>query len=127
MSDIPIKAITAMSAITTYTLVEYQPHLLLSSRPSYLGTFSQLWVLGLILFAIWKVIVWPKFVSPLRHVPGPSGGSWWNGQFPTILAKPTGTPMIEWYVRPYPTYPSPQFNISPKGSTPYQMKASFVT
>ncbi|TVY21339.1 Cytochrome P450 monooxygenase FUM15 [Lachnellula arida] len=96
MSNVPVKAITAVSAVATYILVEHQPGLLLFSRPSYLGTFSQLFIVGFMLFAVWRVILWPKFVSPLRHLPGPSGGSWWNGQFPDILARPTGIPMIEW-------------------------------
>jgi hypothetical protein len=98
MSEILWKAITAISAGASYILVQHQPHLLPFSRPSYLGTFSQLWVLQLLVFGIWRVFIWPYFVSPLRHIPGPKGGSWWNGQFPVILAKPTGIPMIEWYV-----------------------------
>ncbi|TVY41649.1 Cytochrome P450 monooxygenase [Lachnellula occidentalis] len=96
MSSVPIKAITAVSAVATYILVEHQPKLLLFSRPSYLGTFSQLCIVGFMMLAVWRVIIWPKFVSPLRHIPGPSGGSWWNGQFADILARPTGIPMIEW-------------------------------
>jgi len=101
MSNIQTKAITVVSAVATYILVEHQPHLLLSSRPSYLGTFSQICILWFIVYAIWRVVAWPKFISPLRHVPGPSGGSWWNGQFASILAKPTGIPMIEWYAWAY--------------------------
>ncbi|TVY37039.1 Cytochrome P450 monooxygenase [Lachnellula subtilissima] len=96
MSTVPIKAIAAVSAVACYILVNHQPQLLLFSRPSYLGTFSQLCTVGFMIFAVWRVILWPKFVSPLRHLPGPSGGSWWNGQFPDILARPTGVPMIEW-------------------------------
>ena len=96
MTDIPFKALTALSALSTYVLVEHQPNLLLFSKPSYAGTFVQVWFLQFWLWAFWRVIIWPKFFSPLRHLPGPKGGSWWNGQWASISAEPTGAPMIDW-------------------------------
>ncbi|TVY62299.1 Cytochrome P450 monooxygenase FUM15, partial [Lachnellula suecica] len=96
MSDLPWKSLTTVSALATYVLVEHQSHLLLFSRPSYLGTFCQLWSFGFLVFAFWKVVIYHRFISPLRHIPTAKGGSWWNGHFGTILAKPTGIPQLEW-------------------------------
>lgn len=98
MTDVPVKAFTALSALSTYVLVDYLPNLLLFSRPTYVGTFVQLWVLQFFLWGFWKVIIWPKYLSPLRRIPGPPAGSWWNGNFPEISAKPSGIPMQNWSV-----------------------------
>lgn len=96
MTDIPFKGLTALSALATYILVEHQPSLLLSSSPSYAGTFAQAWLLTFWLWAVWRVLLYPKFFSPLRHLPSPPGGSWWNGHFARISAEPTGAPMLDW-------------------------------
>ncbi|CZR50970.1 related to isotrichodermin C-15 hydroxylase (cytochrome P-450 monooxygenase CYP65A1) [Phialocephala subalpina] len=96
MSDIPFKAMTALSAVSSFVLVGYRPDLLLSRRPSYIGTFMFIWLLSFSAWAFWKIILFPKFFSPLRHLPMPKGGSWWNGHFKEISAKTTGDPQIEW-------------------------------
>ena len=96
MSGIPFKAVTAMSALSSYTIVAYEPQLLLFSRPSYVGTFFQFWILYFGGWCFWAIILYPKFFSPLRHLPEPKGGSWWNGHFGQISALPTGAPMVEW-------------------------------
>lgn len=97
MSGFPLKSLTAVSAISSYILVGHYPGLLLFSRPSYLGTFLQFWVLGFLGWCFWIIILYPKFFSPLRYLPEPKGGSWWNGHFAQISALPTGAPMVEWY------------------------------
>ena len=96
MSDIPLKALAALSALTTYVFVGHLPNALPFSKPSYLGTFVGVFSLQFSLWALWRVILYPKFFSPLRHLPTPSGGSWWNGQFARIQAEPTGAPMMDW-------------------------------
>jgi hypothetical protein len=96
MSSLPFKSMTALSAVSSFVLVGYRPDLLLSSRPTYIGTFVLLWILSFFGWAFWKVILYPKYFSPLRHLPMPKGGSWWNGHFKEISAKPTGEPQIEW-------------------------------
>jgi hypothetical protein len=45
---------------------------------------------------VWAVILYPKFFSPLRHLPGPTGGSWWNGQNERLWSEVNGGPMIDW-------------------------------
>jgi hypothetical protein len=96
MSDIPFKTVTAFSAVCSFVIVGYKPELLLFLRPSYIGTFVQFWVLSFVSWCFWKIILFPKFFSPLRYLPQPTGGSWWNGHFGQISALPTGAPMIEW-------------------------------
>lgn len=96
MSSLPFKSMTALSAVSSFVLVGYRPGFLLSSRPTYIGTFVLFWILSFLGWAFWIVILYPKYFSPLRHLPMPKGGSWWNGHFKEISAKPTGAPQIEW-------------------------------
>ena len=96
MSAVPYRALAAIPAVSTYLLVAHKPDLLLSSRPTYLGTYVQLFIIELITWAFWAVLLYPRFFSPLRHLPMPAGGSWWNGQRQTIAENPSGKPMIEW-------------------------------
>jgi len=91
---------TISSAVAAYVLVAHLPNVLLFSRPSYLGTFIQLWILEFAVWAFHAVILYPKFLSPLRSLPAPKGDSWWNGQFGRIKAEASGAPMREWYVTP---------------------------
>ncbi|KAI9053519.1 hypothetical protein LZ554_002474 [Drepanopeziza brunnea f. sp. 'monogermtubi'] len=96
MSGLPFRPVTVSSALGSVYLVRCRPDLLLFSRPSYVGTFVQLWVLSFSLWAFYKIVLYPKFFSPLRHFPTPPGGSWWNGHFDQIKANPTGAPQINW-------------------------------
>ncbi|KAH8815210.1 cytochrome P450 monooxygenase-like protein [Xylogone sp. PMI_703] len=96
MTMLPFKAITALAAVSSYVLVAHKPDVLLFSKPSYIGTFLQLWTVQLLGYAFWKVILWPKIFSPLRGLPEPTGNSWWNGQYARISAEPTGVPMTDW-------------------------------
>jgi len=96
MSDFPLKIVTGASALFSYVLVGHFPELLLFSRPSFIGTFIQFWVLSFLGWCFWKIILYPWFFSPLRYLPEPAGGSWWNGHFAQISALPSGGPMVDW-------------------------------
>lgn len=96
MADIPFRALAVIPAITTYFLVDHKPDLLLFSQPTYLGTYVQLFVIGVIAWAFWAVLLYPRFVSPMRHLPMPAGGSWWNGHWKAITENASGKPMIKW-------------------------------
>lgn len=95
---------SAASAVGAYTLVSHFPKALFFSRPSYLGTFVQLCILQLVAWAFYEVLLYPKFLSSLRHLPAPTGDSWWNGQFGKISAEASGKPMREWQVQLPSTY-----------------------
>lgn len=58
--------------------------------------FVKIWLLEFFGWAVWTVVLYPKFFSPLRGLPGPKGNSFFMGQTRKILALPTGTPLLEW-------------------------------
>ena len=91
---------TALSAAGAYFLVAHVPNVLLFSNPSYFGTFVQLFILQFAAWVLYEVILYPKYLSPLRHLPAPTGDSWWNGQFGRIKKEASGKPMREWYIFP---------------------------
>src|SRR5579871_5755581 len=66
-----LQIVTAIAATTSYTLIHFKPEVLLVSKPAFLGTFAKLWLLGFLAWAFWKVILYPKYLSPLRHLPSP--------------------------------------------------------
>lgn len=87
------RPLTAAAAVIAYTLVARQTEWSLSG---FLGTFCGLWLSGVFLWVVWTVILYPKLFSPLRHLPSPPGGSFWNGHFDAINKHPTGIPMRDW-------------------------------
>ncbi|KAG8414744.1 hypothetical protein J3459_014105 [Metarhizium acridum] len=44
----------------------------------------------------WRIIVYPRFFSPLRHLPHPDDGHWLWDQTMRILKEPTGIPLRYW-------------------------------
>jgi len=62
----------------------------------FLTTFAVIWGAEVLAWATWVVILYPKFFSPLRGLPEPSGNSWFMGQWKSIVALPTGGPMMNW-------------------------------
>ncbi|KAH6608737.1 isotrichodermin c-15 hydroxylase cytochrome p-450 monooxygenase cyp65a1 [Trichoderma cornu-damae] len=62
-----------------------------SMRAAAVLLFSQLLVYG-----IWAVILYPRFFSPLRHLPTARNGHWLLGHGREILAAKPGVPMREW-------------------------------
>ncbi|KAH7175310.1 cytochrome P450 [Dactylonectria macrodidyma] len=66
------------------------------SKSSLLGSFVALWLLGFTLWGVWVVWVYPLLLSPLRHLPEPSGNHWMMGQWFRIIREPSGMPMREW-------------------------------
>ncbi|KAI2471041.1 cytochrome P450 [Annulohypoxylon bovei var. microspora] len=83
-----------ISVLSSYLIVSRQPGW---TKSQLFGTYVALWSLqAFIYYGIWRVILYPKFFSPLRGLPHPTSGSWLMGQFKDISAKPTGVPMREW-------------------------------
>ena len=92
----PVTKFAATAAAGSYVLVTKLPQYLLFSNPSYLGTFTQLFLLQLVSWAFYKVILWPHYMSPLIGLPEPAGGSFWNGQWKRISSEITGAPALDW-------------------------------
>lgn len=85
------------SLLFSYLSVSYTPqYLFWSSSPSYTGTFFLTFFTQLLCKLFYKVVLYPHFLSPLRHLPSPSGASWWNGHQEQILAQSSGNPQIDW-------------------------------
>lgn len=92
--DVPLKQVTAAAAATAYVATstlaqEWTPS-------AFLGHLAGSWILCFACWLFWTVILYPKFFSPLIGLPEPKNPSWINGQYSTILAQPTGWPMLEW-------------------------------
>ena len=62
----------------------------------FLGLSSALWLFQAFAWAVYAVLIRPKFLSPLRHLPQPKNSHWLLGQGPKIFRDPPGIPMREW-------------------------------
>ncbi|GAP84807.1 putative cytochrome p450 97b3 [Rosellinia necatrix] len=89
----PWRGFFASSLAASYLLVSQQSHWW---KPRFVSSFFLAWAFQTFAWTVWVVILWPKLFSPLRSLPEPAGGSWWNGHFKRILAEPSGIPMREW-------------------------------
>ncbi|KAI1416795.1 cytochrome P450 [Hypoxylon sp. FL1857] len=87
------RIITVISLLSSYLIVSLQPEW---SRLQLLGAFVATWSLQAFLVYTWRIVLYPKFFSPLRDLPEPKGGSWLMGQFKEIRTRPSGIPMREW-------------------------------
>ncbi|KAI5868307.1 cytochrome P450 [Durotheca rogersii] len=93
MAILSWRAVTVISLVTSYLDSFFQPSW---SKSRLFGVFVGAWAFQFLLYAAWKVILWPKVFSPLRHLPQPKGNTFWLGHFGKIKAEPTGIPMREW-------------------------------
>jgi hypothetical protein len=93
----PLNRITLFSAgaATSLTVLE-----ILADKPwsasYFLKIFAGSFVASVFGWAAYTVFLYPKFFSPLRHLPGPKDDHWLLGQYPRIAAEPTGIPQIDW-------------------------------
>ncbi|KAI1328366.1 cytochrome P450 [Xylariaceae sp. FL0255] len=89
----PWRQIAAGSLVASWFLVVHQSNWW---KLHYISTFFSAFVFQSALWSFYAVVLYPYFLSPLRHLPEPKGGSWWNGQFSRISNEPTGIPMRDW-------------------------------
>ena len=82
------------SVITSVLILTLAPEL--SIRHSYLLTAATTFMVQCFLYLFYSIVLFPRFFSPLRHLPGPTGGSFFNGQWTTITSQPTGIPLRQW-------------------------------
>lgn len=83
-------AVTAIALVYAYFVTSSK------SVSGFLGNFLAAWAVQFLGFAIWAVILYPKFFSPLVGLPEPSGNAWFMGQWKRIVAERPGGPMLEW-------------------------------
>ncbi|KAL9098999.1 MAG: hypothetical protein Q9163_005435 [Psora crenata] len=92
--DFPWTPMALASAGGSIVLVQFTPTY--SKHESHIQTFSLLFVFCVICIALYRVILYPYLFSPLRHLPSPPGGSFWNGHFKRISNEPSGVPQQDW-------------------------------
>ncbi|KAL8799600.1 MAG: hypothetical protein Q9182_005776 [Xanthomendoza sp. 2 TL-2023] len=91
----PIKRLaTLMSIIGAFAILRLSPQW--SINQSFLPTFLALLTFQFTVLFAWNVILYPKYLSPLRHLPEPAGNALFMGQFVTIRTEATGSPQQRW-------------------------------
>lgn len=91
MASIP--QLLGVSGLTSVLLRLYAP-------PAYhYGIVSVGLAIFIALFLLqitWSVIIYPKFLSPLRHLPTPADNAFFTGQTKKVYREAGGRPMREW-------------------------------
>lgn len=88
----PTKQFLASSALGSVLLTRYAPQY---SIGYFLAGFVFL-TLQLLGWLTWVVVLYPKLVSPLRHLPQPDDATFFMGSSARIFKEPSGIPMREW-------------------------------
>ncbi|KAL9585650.1 MAG: hypothetical protein Q9212_001387 [Teloschistes hypoglaucus] len=92
--DIPWTAISLSSFLISTVSIRVVPQYVPTT--SYLGTFLLLFSLQLAVAQAYRMILWPFFLTPLRHLPTPKGATWYNGHAAPIIREPSAAPMARW-------------------------------
>ena len=82
------------SLLTSAALVRLAPEY--SIRDSYFWTAIVLFFSQWLVYGTYAIVIYPRFISPLRHLPSPPGGSFFNGQWWAITMESSGVPMRRW-------------------------------
>ncbi|KAL8736801.1 MAG: hypothetical protein Q9166_000167 [cf. Caloplaca sp. 2 TL-2023] len=91
----PVKRLlTLISIFGASSLVKLLPQW--SINASFLPTFLALLSLQFTVLFAWNVVLYPKYFSPLRHLPEPAGNALFMGQFAAVRIEPTGKPQQRW-------------------------------
>ncbi|RIA97841.1 cytochrome P450 [Glomus cerebriforme] len=53
-------------------------------------------ILGVIGWIIYKIYIWPCYISPLRKIPGPPSENPFYGNLKTLLKEESGEPQLRW-------------------------------
>lgn len=92
----------SVSALVTSALIYY--YLVLDRRtpyflnqPLFYVLYVAVWTLHVAANMFYGIIIWPKYLSPLRHLPEPTEGrSWWNGYGKKAFLGAKGEPIAQW-------------------------------
>ncbi|KAL9621780.1 MAG: hypothetical protein Q9160_003752 [Pyrenula sp. 1 TL-2023] len=82
------------AAVGSFALIQFAPQYSVSN--SVVWTAVSIFILESLAYELYDVIIYPKFLSPLRHLPQPGGASFILGHFGKIRRDPAGTPQREW-------------------------------
>jgi hypothetical protein len=63
--------------------------------PQYSIGIVALFFIQFTLYASYNILLYPRFFSPIRHLPAPAGGGFW-AQTKQVVAEPSGHPQRQW-------------------------------
>jgi hypothetical protein len=66
--NVPIKQLILSSVCGSF-LMHYLP--VAQENPRYKSVTVALFCLQFLIWAVWRIFIYPKYMSPLRHLPGP--------------------------------------------------------
>ncbi|KAH5466538.1 hypothetical protein HBI22_180030 [Parastagonospora nodorum] len=92
---IPKRALFLSSCALTFFASRYAPNVAFFPR-SYCWNIASLFVIQVFAQWGWQIVVYPLFLSPLRHLPQPPNGHILLGHFRRIFKDPTGEPQRDW-------------------------------
>lgn len=55
-----------------------------------------IFLLQFVVLTFFNVVVYPRYISALRHIPEPSDGHFFTGQTRRVLREPSGVPHRDW-------------------------------
>ncbi|KAI1748170.1 cytochrome P450 [Xylaria castorea] len=89
MVGISFKTVSAFAVTLSYPLSKI-------GESTYSSIFFRLYPICLLLWAVYRFILYPNIFSPLRHIPTVDGNSWWSRQSLRLMAEPRGVPQSDW-------------------------------
>ncbi|KAI1172264.1 cytochrome P450 [Nemania sp. FL0916] len=66
---------------------------------NFMTTFYQVYAIYLLLWALYRFLLYPNLFSPLRHLPTVDGNAWWSRESLRLLSEPRGIPESDWVNR----------------------------
>ncbi|GAM88387.1 hypothetical protein ANO11243_064200 [Dothideomycetidae sp. 11243] len=88
------KQLLGFSAVASYGINHYATQLAI--KQSFFLTALVVFLSLAFPKILYKAFIFPNFISPIRHLPGPSNPHWLFGHGLKIIRDPTGVPMREW-------------------------------
>ncbi|KAI0972143.1 cytochrome P450 [Xylaria arbuscula] len=89
MPDISFAAVFAFSLSLSYPLTK-------ASDSTYPSIFFRVYSASLILWTVYRFLLYPNLFSPLRNIPTVDGNAWWSRQSMRIITETKGIPQSDW-------------------------------
>ncbi|KAK5711335.1 hypothetical protein LTR17_018462 [Elasticomyces elasticus] len=88
----PTLQLLGIAAGTSFILDRFVPAVSLG----FFTTATLLFAFNFVAYQTWLIVVYPRFFSPLRHLPMPPDGHFFTGHTKTIVKETSGMPMRRW-------------------------------